>query len=283
MLRALGASPAMTMSDGLFGVARRRRSRVAARGRRGDRALPALAHRPGAPGLSLARDRGGLRGARLRAARADRRSSEPLPSCSPTGRRQAELARNEHRPGEVRAWRAWRRTPARPFPRSRASASRSNRVTAGPLRPSAWPLPVPTLAVLIVVAALTFGSGLSTLVSHPALYGWNWNYALTSANTECLRRSCPCWPATGPWPHGAACRYVLAESRSTARPCQSSWRAHMRESARRCSRGTPLKRTTRSSSARRRLPSCTSRLATPSSRPTERRTMPPSTSRQCAW
>jgi hypothetical protein len=36
------------------------------------------------------------------------------------------------------------------------------------------------LAVMIVVATLTFGSGLNTLVSHPALYGWNWNYALTS-------------------------------------------------------------------------------------------------------
>jgi hypothetical protein len=36
------------------------------------------------------------------------------------------------------------------------------------------------LAVVIVVATLTFGSGLDTLVSHPALYGWNWNYALSS-------------------------------------------------------------------------------------------------------
>jgi len=36
------------------------------------------------------------------------------------------------------------------------------------------------LAVLIVVATLTFGSGLNTLVSHPALYGWNWNYVLAS-------------------------------------------------------------------------------------------------------
>jgi len=35
------------------------------------------------------------------------------------------------------------------------------------------------LAVIIVVATLTFGSGLSTLISHPALYGWNWNLALT--------------------------------------------------------------------------------------------------------
>ena len=39
------------------------------------------------------------------------------------------------------------------------------------------------LAVLIVAASLTFGSGLDTLVSHPALYGWNWSYALAS-NTD---------------------------------------------------------------------------------------------------
>jgi hypothetical protein len=38
------------------------------------------------------------------------------------------------------------------------------------------------LAVAMVVATLTFASGLSTLVSHPALYGWNWNYAINSSN-----------------------------------------------------------------------------------------------------
>ena len=36
------------------------------------------------------------------------------------------------------------------------------------------------LAVAVVVTTLTFGSGLSTLVSHPALYGWNWDYAIDS-------------------------------------------------------------------------------------------------------
>ena len=36
------------------------------------------------------------------------------------------------------------------------------------------------LAVVVVVATVTFGSGLSTLVSHPALYGWNWSYAIDS-------------------------------------------------------------------------------------------------------
>jgi hypothetical protein len=34
------------------------------------------------------------------------------------------------------------------------------------------------LAVAIVVATLTFGNSLATLVSHPSLYGWNWNYVL---------------------------------------------------------------------------------------------------------
>jgi hypothetical protein len=38
------------------------------------------------------------------------------------------------------------------------------------------------LAVAMVVAALTFGSGLHTLISRPALYGWNWNYMLNASN-----------------------------------------------------------------------------------------------------
>ncbi len=39
-----------------------------------------------------------------------------------------------------------------------------------------------TIAVVIVTATLTFSSGLHTLVSRPALYGWNWNYMLSSEN-----------------------------------------------------------------------------------------------------
>jgi FtsX-like permease family len=34
------------------------------------------------------------------------------------------------------------------------------------------------IAVVVVVASITFGSSLSSLVSRPALYGWNWDYAL---------------------------------------------------------------------------------------------------------
>ena len=37
-----------------------------------------------------------------------------------------------------------------------------------------------TASVALVVTTLTFASGLRTLVSRPALYGWNWTYALTT-------------------------------------------------------------------------------------------------------
>jgi hypothetical protein len=36
------------------------------------------------------------------------------------------------------------------------------------------------LAVVVLVTTVTFGSSLNNLVSHPSLYGWNWNYALLS-------------------------------------------------------------------------------------------------------
>jgi FtsX-like permease family/MacB-like periplasmic core domain len=36
------------------------------------------------------------------------------------------------------------------------------------------------LAMVVVVAALTFGDSLNTFISHPALYGWNWNYIFES-------------------------------------------------------------------------------------------------------
>ena len=38
------------------------------------------------------------------------------------------------------------------------------------------------LAVAVVVSALTFGASLNTLVSHPPLYGWNWDYMFDTTN-----------------------------------------------------------------------------------------------------
>ena len=46
--------------------------------------------------------------------------------------------------------------------------------------PARSALSAAVLAVIIVVATLTFGTSLSALVSRPALYGWNWSYALAS-------------------------------------------------------------------------------------------------------
>jgi hypothetical protein len=36
------------------------------------------------------------------------------------------------------------------------------------------------LAVGVLVATVTFGASLDSLVAHPSLFGWNWNYALLS-------------------------------------------------------------------------------------------------------
>ena len=38
------------------------------------------------------------------------------------------------------------------------------------------------MAVTLLVATTTFASGLSTLISRPALYGWNWSYLLNPSN-----------------------------------------------------------------------------------------------------
>ena len=38
------------------------------------------------------------------------------------------------------------------------------------------------LAVTLMTTTLTFASGLHTLISRPALYGWNWNYMLNPVN-----------------------------------------------------------------------------------------------------
>lgn len=59
------------------------------------------------------------------------------------------------------------------------------RRTAAPVRSA---LVGAVLAVLTVVATVTFGSGLHTLVSRPALYGWNWNYLLFPGNQNIPQR-----------------------------------------------------------------------------------------------
>jgi len=56
--------------------------------------------------------------------------------------------------------------------------ARSGRA-AGPFR---WSLISAVIAMLVVITTLTFGASLQTLVSRPALYGWNWDYAVQSSD-----------------------------------------------------------------------------------------------------
>jgi len=63
----------------------------------------------------------------------------------------------------------------------RFSLERGRGRTAVPVRAA---LMGAVLAVAVVVATVTFGSSLGTLDSHPALYGWNWTYAINSPGTD---------------------------------------------------------------------------------------------------
>jgi len=89
-----------------------------------------------------------------------------------------------------------RRDQRRRSPRSRASHAASNAGLPAPavtgirfaLEPGAGPSAIPVrstivgavVAIVVVTSTLTFGTSLKTLVSHPPLYGWNWNYMLLS-------------------------------------------------------------------------------------------------------
>ena len=67
--------------------------------------------------------------------------------------------------------------PARPGP-DRGALRPCPGAMAAPRCPSAPPCVGAVLAVIALVGTVTFGASLSSLVSHPALYGWNWDYLL---------------------------------------------------------------------------------------------------------
>jgi len=178
VLRALGASPAMTMADGLLGIlgAVVLGSVVAL--------LVAVALSPLAPigpartldpRPGLAFDRtvlgtgllvlvlglGALAVAlayRVAPQRADRRRKLPTSPVSLLAGAAAACG-----------------LPSPAVTGIRFALERGQGRTAVPVRSA---LLGSVLAVSVVVATLTFGSGLRTLVTHPALYGWNWSYAI---------------------------------------------------------------------------------------------------------
>jgi hypothetical protein len=180
VLRALGASPAMTTGDGLFGVlgAVVLGSLLAAGVAVGLSPLSPIGPvRPVYPSAGVAVDVavlglgllvlvGGIGFAAVALAR--RRA--------PGRARHGERAHASRGSGLARIA-ASSGAPVSAVAGVRFALEPGHGRTAVPVRSA---LSGAVLAVLIVVASLTFGSGLSTLVSHPALYGWNWTYALTS-------------------------------------------------------------------------------------------------------
>ena len=183
VLRALGAGPADTVLDGLVGmVAAILAASVLA-------AVIAIGLSPLAP------------------LEPSGRCTRPGGSRS-TGRSWASVscalrapARDRTSPG-LRHRTAPRRTAA-PDPFDDRSPGGGGAVRSRPLGPRCrrgadgagtgrGPQPVPVrsallgsvLAVALVVTTLTFGSSLQTLVSSPALYGWNWTYILNPVERE---------------------------------------------------------------------------------------------------
>ena len=282
VLRALGASPATTVADGLVGVL----------GAIVSGALLAVAlaislsplsplgpiravyHPPG--------DRGRLDGSGLRASRADWRARRDragarLPRLPPTG----WLPNPALTSPATRDCSRWRpRRACRP-PVRWGSASLSSPVAAAPRSRPAPFSSAPRWPWSLVTMTLTFSSGLHTLVSRPALYGWNWSYALTSENVvppqalAALNRD----PDVAAW---SGLPQSLGSDRRPDRP-RPLGRTTTRPSLRRSSLDMRSMATTRSSWVPAPLRSCTSALATPSSVRSAPRTPPRSTSLPSSW
>jgi hypothetical protein len=129
------------------------------------------------------------------------------------------------------------------------------------------------LAVVMVVATLTFATSLNTLVSHPPLYGWNWNYVLypTNAVPPQARYLLSHDPLVAGW---AGLDYTDAQIDGQAVPIILG-----RPGAKVARRSCPVTTSTaraRSCWARPPCPSCTSTSVTPSPSVTKRPKTPPS-------
>ena len=184
VLRGLGAGPTTIAADGLIGILASIvvGSLLAAAVAVALSPLSPLG--PVRPVYPDAGDRLRLDGARHRAPRARSSGSERSPS----------LSRIEDAPHRV-----LRRSRVAPGAHSRAVHAAASAGLPPPavigvrfaLEPGHGRTAVPVrsalfgavLAVALVVATFTFGSGLQSLVSHPALYGWNFSYLLNASNT----------------------------------------------------------------------------------------------------
>jgi hypothetical protein len=89
------------------------------------------------------------------------------------------LARTSPRTSRIAHSAAASGLPASAVAGVRFALESGNRNRAVPMRSA---IVGTALAVVVVIGTLTFGSSLRTLVSHPALYGWNFTYELDTSN-----------------------------------------------------------------------------------------------------
>ena len=169
---------------------------------------------------------------------------------------------SEHVEGRARRWprRDYRR---RPWSGCASPSNPGRGRTAVPVRSA---LLGAVLAVALVVATLTFGSGLQSLVSHPALYGWNFSYLLNASNTTRRRRS-PSSTTTPTSRRGTATTTTIAEIDGQSLPFLFEYgHSTVKEPiSPPILTGHAVEARTRSSSGRPPWRSCTSTSATPSS------------------
>ncbi len=184
VLRALGASTAMTMSDGLFGIM----AAVCLGSLLAVGVAIALSPlspigpvRPVYPSPGIAADFPVLGFGLLALIGGIGAAAAVLARRQVPGRRRSEARTRASRGSSLARLTANSGAPVSAVAGVRFALEPGHGRTAVPVRSAMFGA---VLAILIVVASLTFGSGLSTLVSHPALYGWSWNYALTSPNAD---------------------------------------------------------------------------------------------------
>ena len=154
--------------------------RLTSRGRGRGRAVAAVATRTYPPGLPPVRDRVRLDSPRLWRARADRGLGVTAVALAYQGAPH-RLAARPH-VDLIRDSKLLQMATNTGLPVSGAVGLRFALEPGRTAVPARSVLSGAVLAVVIVTATLTFNSGLHTLVSRPALYGWNWSYALSSGN-----------------------------------------------------------------------------------------------------
>ena len=182
-LRALGAGPAMITADGLIGVLGAIIIGALLAAAIAVALSPLVAGRRGTDRLPLARYRVRLDRPRPRRVDSDRRAEhgrgcDRAPPSTASGGPPPEIGY-----GAQLACGAGRRGLGAPrCPRLPECASRSSPGRGRSTVPVRSAILGAALAIVVVVSTLTFGASLHTLVTSPALYGWNWDYELSGGN-----------------------------------------------------------------------------------------------------